>query len=190
MHLVKNNQFEGIAVLGNQIARRVIGGDGKRQYLLLAAVIHPYVGGKGVDQPRIPLVQQINRRRNHHAGAIHPADRLNGDKRFPRARWEYNAPTSSSLVPCCQGCHLVIVWLSHLLHLEIERLPARDGITHLLLLQIRLERPIMIPLAAPPFLNQLEWRGRSLLYIHVPQDKGATLIVNRLAHGLYDSRVW
>ena len=75
------------------------------------------------------------------------------------------------------------------IQLEIERLPARDGITHLLLLQIRLERPIMIPLAAPPFLDQLEWRGRSLLYIHVPQDKGATLIVNRLAHGLYDSRV-
>ena len=65
-----------------------------------------------------------------------------------------------------------------------------NGITHLLLLQIRLERPIMIPLAAPPFLDQLEWRRRSLLYIHVPQDKGAPLIVNRLAHGLYDSRVW
>ena len=55
MHLVKNNQLEGIAVLGHQVARRVIGGDGERQDLLLSAVVDAYLGGEGIDQPRIPL---------------------------------------------------------------------------------------------------------------------------------------
>ena len=53
---VKNHQLEGIAAFGHQVAGRVIGGDGERQDLLLAAIVDAHLGGKGIDQPGIPLL--------------------------------------------------------------------------------------------------------------------------------------
>src|SRR5260370_7496581 len=95
MHLVKNNQFEGIAILRHQVASRVIGSNGEWQNLLLAAVIHTYLGCKRIDQPRIPLVQQVNRRSNYHGRAIHTIASLYTDKRFPSPLRQYIAPPPS-----------------------------------------------------------------------------------------------
>src|SRR2546421_13063187 len=63
------------------------------------------------------------------------------------------APRSQSTLHR-QGSHLVIMRFALLLQGEIERLPAWHAIMNGLLLQIGLDRPIMVAFAAPTLLDQ------------------------------------
>ncbi len=87
MDFIENNQFKGIAILSHQVARGVISGNGQRQHTLLSAIIHSYIGSKGIDKARIPLVEQINSRRNYNRGAIDAVYGLDGEECFARAGW-------------------------------------------------------------------------------------------------------
>ena len=119
MHLIADQQLEGIAPGGHQIARRVIGGDGQWQDLLLAAIIDAHVRREGVDQPGVPLVEQIDRRGDHQRRAVHAADRLNGHEGLARARGQHDAPAPPRLLPGRQRFELIGIRLARLLQRQI-----------------------------------------------------------------------
>ena len=56
MYLVKDDQLNRIALFGDEVARRMVGGYGQRQDGLLATVVHADVCLEGVGQPGVPLV--------------------------------------------------------------------------------------------------------------------------------------
>src|SRR5579884_3006789 len=178
MHLVKNNELKSVASIGNQIARRMIGGNSQGQYFLLAAVIDADIAAKGIDQPGIPLVQQVNGGRDHDGRTFDAANGLDGDKGFARASWQHDTAPPSCMLPGFESFYLVVVRLAGLLHLEMERLPARHAIAHLLFLQVRLNTAVMVALAAPALLNQLKRRGWSLLCVYIAQNERAALVVD------------
>src|SRR5215472_3668688 len=114
----------------------MVGSDGERQDLLLAAIVHTYLAAERVDQPRVPLVQQVNCWRDHDGRAIHQVDSLYSDKGLARSGWKDDAPALPGHIPGRKSCHLVIMRFPRLLYLQVERLPARNAITNVLFLQI------------------------------------------------------
>src|SRR6266851_8305086 len=160
----------------------MVGSDCKRQDFLLAAVVHANLAGKRVDQPRIPLVQQVNRGRDHDGRAVHPVDSLYCDKGLARSCRKHDAAALSGHIPGRESRHLVIMRFPRLLYLQVERLPARNGVANILLLQVWLDRAVVVAFAAPALSDQLEWCGRSLLRVYLAQDKRATLVIDGLAH--------
>src|SRR6266849_1514800 len=160
----------------------MVGSDGEWQDLLLAAVVHADLAGKRVDQPRVPLVQQVNRWRDHDSRAVHPVDGLYSDKGLARSCRKDNAAALPGHIPGRESRHLVIMRFPRLLYLQVERLPARNGVANILLLQVWLDRAVVVAFAAPALSDELEWCGRSLLRVYLAQDKRATLVIDGLAH--------
>ena len=66
MNFIKDQQFEGIALIGNQVTGGVISGDGQRTHEFLCPVIHPNLQIERITESSIPLMQQINGRSNHN----------------------------------------------------------------------------------------------------------------------------
>src|SRR6266566_3211126 len=160
----------------------MVGSDGERQDLLLAAVVYTNLAAERVDQPRVPLVQQINRWRDHDSRAVHQVDSLYGDKSLARSGRKDDAPTLPGHIPGRESCHLVIMRFPRLLYLQVERLPARNGVVNVLLLQVWSDRAIVIAFAAPAFPDELEWCRRSLLRVYIAQDERATLVIDGFTH--------
>src|SRR5258708_4598456 len=160
----------------------MVGSDSERQDLLLAAVVHPDLAGKRVDQSRVPLVQQVNRGRDHDSRAVHLVNGLYGDKGLARSGRKDDAAALPGHIPGRESRHLVIMRFPRLLYLQVERLPARNGVANILLLQVWLDRAVVVAFAAPALSDQLEWCGRSLLLVYLAQDKSAALVIDGLAH--------
>src|SRR6266700_1354816 len=143
----------------------MVGSDCERQDFLLAAVVHADLAGKRVDQPRVQLVQQVNRGRDHDSRAVHPVNGLYGDKGLARSGRKDDAATLPGHIPGRESRHLVIMRFPRLLYL-----------------QVWLDRAVVIAFAAPSLSDQLEWCGRSLLLVYLAQDKRATLVIDGFAH--------
>src|SRR6266699_4045061 len=160
----------------------MVGSNGERQDLLLAAVVHTNLAAERVDQPRVPLVEQVNRWRDHDSRTVHQVDGLYGDKGLTCSGRKDDAAALPGHIPGRKSCHLVIMRFPRLLYLQVERLPARNGIANVLLLQVWLDRAIVVAFAAPAFPDELERCRRSLLRVYIAQDKRATLVIDGLTH--------
>ncbi|EMA43465.1 hypothetical protein C448_09757 [Halococcus morrhuae DSM 1307] len=59
----------------------------------------------------MPLVHQIDRRRDDERPDTSIGDGLDAEKRLPAPSWKDNAATSVMTAPCIECCLLVLAWL-------------------------------------------------------------------------------
>src|SRR6266516_1934999 len=182
VHLIEDDQLEGIARRGHQIASRVIRRHGERLDAFLAAVVDAHVGGKRVYQACVPLVQQVDGGRDNDGGAFDAIDRLNRDEGLPRSGGQDDAAAASRLVPGDESLQLIVVRLSYLPQGHVKRLPAPHIVPYSQVAQLRLEFAIMIALTTPPSLDKAKRCGKRLLFLILLYNQSTALKEDRCAH--------
>src|SRR6266487_1209942 len=156
LDFIKQDELKCISIFCDQIPRRAIGGDSDRKDVLFTAIIDADFGLKGVDEPRVPLVNERNCWDNDNGRSVYVTNCLNGHEGLASSRRQNDAPSLLSLLPGVKGSKLIIVWLSRLMKCECQVLPARDIITNSLLSEPGKNGAIMIRFASPPLFDKLK----------------------------------
>ena len=123
VNFVRDQQPELIAILVDVAICAVIGRHGNRSDLVGAATKHAdrlpgpvsasvwQLVTEGVGEGGVPLVHQINRRRDYESPDTSIRDGLDAEKRLPAPSREYDAATTVIGPPCIECCLLVLAWL-------------------------------------------------------------------------------
>src|SRR5450755_2412605 len=126
LDFIKQDKLKRISIFRDQIPRRAIGGNCDRKDVLFTAIIDANFGLKGVDEPRIPLVNERNCWDNDNGRSVYVTNGLNGHEGFASSSRQNDTPSLPSLLPGIKGGKLIIVRLSRLMKCECQVLPARD----------------------------------------------------------------
>src|SRR5713226_3332736 len=99
LDFIKQDKLEGISVFCDQITRRAISGDSYRKNVLFTTIINADFRLKGVDEPRIPLVNKRNCWYNDDGRSVYVTDGMNGHEGLASSCRQNNASTPFSLLP-------------------------------------------------------------------------------------------
>src|SRR6266487_3526184 len=175
LDFIKQDELKCISIFCDQISRRAIGGDSDRKDVLFTAIIDADFGLKGVDEPRVPLMNQRNCWDNDNGRSVHVTNGLNGHEGLASSSRQNDAPSLSSLLPGIKGSKLIIVRLSRLIKCECQVLPARDIIANTPFPQPGTNRAIMIRFASPPLFDELKWWRNLLVGLNMLENQCASL---------------
>src|SRR5699024_3921222 len=123
VNFVRDQQPKPVAVLVDVAIGAIVGRHRDRSDLVSATTEHAdrlfgpvstltwELIAEGVGEGGVPLVHQIDRRRNHERPDTSIRDGLNAEKRLAAPSWKDNAATSVMSPPCIECCLLVLAWL-------------------------------------------------------------------------------